>query len=772
VDNAGKLKTDGDNASAILAESIGGGGGNGGGALGIGLGVSLAIGGGAEDGGNGGAVNVTSQPDANPGANDISTSGDYSNGIEARSIGGGGGTGGYATSLTAGVPIEGVSIGISVAIGGSGGAGGNADIVKIDNTSTIATQGSHSHGIFAESTGGGGGSGGASTAITVSGGGSINLSAAVSVGGSGGEGGNSANVRNEDGSRMLGSNGSLFSVSVTSSGDITTGNAGKSTVTVDKLLALGIDIDPDLIAQFPALIVQLQAHDSAMTIAGVDQLTREELLAIPGIDVAAAAELSRIARLFMRQDAQSYGIYARGIGGGGGDGGLSIAGAAVAGQGGSVAVAVGGSGDGGGKGGAVLVVNHGDIITYGEQSHAIVAQSIGGGGGNGGFSMAGSLSFSSTSNSANVNVSVGGSGGTGNEGGAVTVFNFNQGDIETFADQSHAIFAQSVGGKGGTGGTSIAAAGAFGGSNLNATVSVGGSGGKGGIGRRVEVTNLAKIDTHGDQSTGLYAQSIGGGGAGGGSLAASATFYKGMSDAAKNVNLDFSVGGEGGEGNVGGTVVVNNAGAIHTRGLISHGIFAESVGGGGGQGGAARSVSIIVNGCKLANNASKLAAGLGEMAPQNKCPADTAGSFNLEMGGKGGSGGHGGLVVVTNTGDILTEGLSSHGIFAQSIGGGGGTGGEGADGVGFPLIGIDTPKFTNNLSLAIGGSGGASGDGGMVTVDHQSGNITTLGMASFGVYAQSVGGGGGQGGHGSSGLIGLSIGGSGGGPQEMAASSR
>ena len=820
VNNTGKLKTDGDNASAILAESIGGGGGNGGGALGIGLGLSLAIGGGAEDGGNGGAVTVISDADMNLGATDISTSGDYSNGIEARSIGGGGGTGGYATSLTAGVPVEGVSIGISVAIGGSGAVGGGADIVKVDNASSITTQGRISHGIFAESTGGGGGSGGASTAITATAGGAVNLSAAVSVGGSGGGGGSSANVRAVDGTtRLLDSDGTLLgSVKVLNSGAITTGNAGKHAVTVDQLSGVG-----------SALIAALQAHDSAITIAQLDQLTNEELLEIEGIDATTADEIAKAARLFMRQDEQSHGIYARGIGGGGGDGGLSIAGTLTVGQGAGVAVAVGGSGDGGGKGGAVFLINNGDITTYGEKSHAIVgqsigggggdggasiagtlafggasntasvavsvggggggggvgeevlvanfgalktnsigsygvlAQSIGGGGGNGGFSVAGSLSVSS-GKSASVDVSVGGSGGAGNAGGAVKVFNI--GNIETFADKSHAVFAQSVGGKGGTGGTSVAAAGAYGGDNLNVTVSVGGSGGEGGTGGEVLVINQKKIDTHGDLSSGVFAQSIGGGGGtGGASVAGSATFYKGMSENAKNVNLGFSVGGTGGKGNEGGTVTVTNNGEIITTGIVSHGIFAESVGGGGGQGGLSRTFSLITNGCKVKSKLTSVAviAGVpGIKAPDQKCPADTSGSFNLAVGGTGGTAGHGGLVEVTNTKNIVTTGISSHGIFAQSIGGGGGTGGEGADGVGFPLIGLDTPSKTNNVSLSIGGSAGASGDGRKVLVNHLSGKITTLNMASFGVFAQSVGGGGGQGGHGASGLIGLSIGGSGG----------
>src|SRR5690606_33577598 len=56
----------------------------------------------------------------------------------------------------------------------------------------------------------------------------------------------------------------------------------------------------------------------------------------------------------------------------------------------------------------------------------------------------------------------------------------------------------------------------------------------------------------------------------------------------------------------------------------------------------------------------------------------------------------------------------------------------------------------NNLavSISLGGSGGASGDGGAVSVDNH-GGIETLGAGSHGVFAQSIGGGGGDGGKGS-----------------------
>ena len=54
-----------------------------------------------------------------------------------------------------------------------------------------------------------------------------------------------------------------------------------------------------------------------------------------------------------------------------------------------VGVSLGGSGAGGGKGDHISVVNDGVIITTGDESAGIKAQSVGGGGGDGGFSFAG-----------------------------------------------------------------------------------------------------------------------------------------------------------------------------------------------------------------------------------------------------------------------------------------------------------------------------------------------------------------------------------------------
>jgi uncharacterized protein with beta-barrel porin domain len=191
------------------------------------------------------------------------------------------------------------------------------------------------------------------------------------------------------------------------------------------------------------------------------------------------------------------------------------------------------------------------------------------------------------------------------------------------------------------------------------------------------VTHTGQITTLGDGSFGILAQSVGAGGGIGGHGAA-------------GLDGKIAVGGGGGAAGHGGTVDVNLVGNIDTFGVAAHGIFAQSVGGGGG----------------LAGNVDR---GIGEFG------------IGLAFAQEGGGGGNGGAVTVTSTGDIITRGTGSTGIFAQSVGGGGGVGGEVGHGIGFA------------------GSVGGVGSGGAVTVTH-TGNITTLGDGAHGIVAQSAGG--------------------------------
>ncbi|RVA85618.1 hypothetical protein EN912_35990, partial [Mesorhizobium sp. M7A.F.Ca.CA.004.02.1.1] len=148
-----------------------------------------------------------------------------------------------------------------------------------------------------------------------------------------------------------------------------------------------------------------------------------------------------------------------------------------------------------------------------------VAQSIGGGGGNGGraATMAGSVS-----NGVNVSlgVTVGGWGGDGGRSDLVIVDTglSGGGSIVTKGYQAGGILAQSVAGSGGNGGDSWAAAGGYGVNvSVNATVSIGGGGGDGNVSDDVLVHNAMTVQTDGDMSAAILAQSIGGGGGNGGS---------------------------------------------------------------------------------------------------------------------------------------------------------------------------------------------------------------------------------------------------------------
>jgi outer membrane autotransporter protein len=179
-----------------------------------------------------------------------------------------------------------------------------------------------------------------------------------------------------------------------------------------------------------------------------------------------------------------------------------------------------------------------------------------------------------------------------------------------------------------------------------------------------------------------------------------------------NVKVDLTVGGAGGKASDGGLVTVINRGGIKTAGEKSHGIFAQSIGGGGGTGGNAN-IGI---------------------------------AFKIGFGGAGGSGGDGGKVTVENSAAISTLQDGAHGIFAQSVGKGGGIAGNVVRTVEIPVVGYKVPRTESfGLGAGIGGQGAGHSDGGQVTVSN-TGNITTRGTGAYGIFAQSVGGGGGLGG--------------------------
>jgi hypothetical protein len=216
-----------------------------------------------------------------------------------------------------------------------------------------------------------------------------------------------------------------------------------------------------------------------------------------------------------------------------------------------------------------------------------------------------------------------------------------------------------------------------------------------------------------------------------------------------NWGLDVSVGGSGGDANTGGRVTVVNHGNLYTEGALARGIFAQSIGGGGGSG----AQGIVGTGVDWLDDAldflspAQMAFALKGAIESDDPLSLLPRSGSVSVGGNGGDSGHADAVRVENFGDIATLGMSSHAIFAQSIGGGGGEAqlyarglGEGAEATAGALG-----------QFALGGAGGAAGDGSSVEILH-AGRIVTEGQAASGIFAQSIGGGGGQAGSISGGL--------------------
>ena len=127
-------------------------------------------------------------------------------------------------------------------------------------------------------------------------------------------------------------------------------------------------------------------------------------------------------------------------------------------------------------------------------------------------------------------------------------------------------------------------------------VLIGGGGGSGQLAGRVDVFNHGLIQTTGAGSSGISANSIGGGGGDAGSVS-SLVILSAQSDGKTNA-FELAIGGAGGSGGKGGAVNVVNAptgavdsGTILTTGSTAHGIFAQSLGGGGGNGSSVVSIS-------------------------------------------------------------------------------------------------------------------------------------------------------------------------------------
>ena len=269
----------------------------------------------------------------------------------------------------------------------------------------------------------------------------------------------------------------------------------------------------------------------------------------------------------------------------------------------------------------------------------------------------------------------GGTAGAGYNAGNVSVI-FQGGSIVATGTYSPGVLAQSLGGNGGDGGSASkfvvgpnGGAGSTGGTA--GTVSVTGAG--------INIITGQYVDpVEFEGSSGVLAQSIGGGGGSG-------------SDA----NGWFAVGGDGGNAVAGNSATVDLQSTIQTYGFHSDAIAVQSIGGGGGKGGDAAGSSV---------------------------------GLQMVLGGTGGGGGDGATAELTSeAGSVInTAGDHASGLVVQSIGGGGGDGGAAYSEVKSAVFGS---------SMSVGGAGGNGGNAGSVGFLREQCRVgvITLGADSFGM---------------------------------------
>ena len=303
---------------------------------------------------------------------------------------------------------EGTKIALAVGVGGSGGAAGNGGDLSVTNNGNITTYGFASQGIFAQSIGGGGGTAGGGSAQS-----SGNIAVGVGLGGNGGGAGmgGAINVSNTGTISTWGDDAAaIFAQSV--------GGGGGLAVIGDGHVGLN-----------PKGVAIAIGGTTGSSGAGGD------------IIVSQTGTITTIGD-------RAYGILAQSVGGGGGVGGT--------GDGiNRAAVVVGAHGGAGGNGGSVQVTDTGGITTFGNGADGILAQSVGGGGGIGGDAAGSNPHLGSRA--VTVGFGVGGAAGEAGNGMGITVS--GTGPITTSGIAAYGILAQSIGGGGGIGGSGDASGG-------------------------------------------------------------------------------------------------------------------------------------------------------------------------------------------------------------------------------------------------------------------------------------------------------------------------
>jgi hypothetical protein len=714
ITSSSDLLTQGDNSTGLLAQSIGGGGGF----LGINKTVYRTYLGGNQAGiANAGNVTID-----NTGA--ISTFGDNSAALIAQSIGGGGGSAALTGSPDPTINPGGNELGL-FAIDTSSTNAGN---LNVSNTSNLITSGNGSPALLLQSIGGGGG--------VVQ---ALNNPEVPSI---------TFGYKKLRGTTLEGASASAGSIQFTST-------AGSTIATAGDRSAAAI----------------LQSIGGGGGWALIDSLTTSILGSHKTEQATGAPITATINGKLQTTGNTSPGFVVQTIGGGGGFAGDAAGNAYLGGLNLSGSNNISGSSEAimpiACRFGScevqtveqtVLVDIQGDLVTTGATSPVMLVQAIGGGGGRLG-TIGGNAFLGMDSSSGN------------NDGGAIRVVSNAGASLTSTGNDSAALVIQSIGGGGGTinsiggnatlggRGTGTLRAGAI---TLNgpfAAVTQGNNspgvvlqsiGGGGGLAADVDGDSISfgtlsladtsasdvtaisanwQISTQGLNSPGLILQSIGGGGG----VAYTST---------ASVNLGGDVIGNTSSGDLSLTSKFNSR--IQTTGVSSPAVIAQTIGGGGGYvggdgtgigdtvtlGGSGQQIgnsgsidlffsggsTLITTGLQSQGVIAQSVAGGGGFTSQN--------GKTMRLGVSGGNG-NAGSVLITNRGTISTSGNYSEGLIAQSISGGGGNAGSSA------------------LELSMGGIN-AFGDASDVTINNLGGTIVTAGDYSAGVVAQSVGAGGGR----------------------------
>ncbi|KPG01051.1 hypothetical protein IP87_00485, partial [beta proteobacterium AAP121] len=688
------LQTGGVLSHGVLAQSIGGGGGLGGSSSSTSAdagnsNVSLALGGKAGSGQNGGSVQVRSQ-------GSISTGGFGADGVLAQSIGGGGGSGGAAASSTSGGQMA-----ANVALGGSGGGAGDGNTVAVTYQAAISTQGEQARAVLAQSIGGGGGSGGNST--TTSGGAGTKTASLALGGAAGSSGGGSGGAVSVDSpaAAAVSTAGHFASALVAQSiggGGGTGGSSYGSSDGSSDSYTLGLNLGGagGRGGSGGSVSVALLASGGSLRTGGV----------------------------------AAFGVLAQSVGGGGGLGGAA---SWVSGGGDnsvSVSGQLGGKGGDGGSGGAVRVLLNQNLSTSGALAPGVLAQSVGGGGGVG---AAATSTLYGGDFSGSVALGRSGGNGSGGSGGAVT-FGLD-GSLGTAGALSHGAVAQSIGGGGGL--------------NLTRAFSTTLGGSYGAAAGTVWLQSQAALSTSGDGATGLVAQSIGGGGGLSTALwdstlgGAPSGSHGGLvqlcqaHDAAGNCAGNSWMGGSiSTQGTFGIGVLAQSIGGGGGAVISPYNGLQTTLKGGGGHSDfvtvwAGQNISTSGNGAM-----GLVAQGIGGGGGFTGGHYYVTGSYGHTLAtAASGDQAYGASVAVwanSGTQSLSTTGMNATALLAQSIGGGGGA---------FTNTNV-THASEMGLKVALGSNGGNS-DSNSTTVALGTRRIGTTGAGSLGVLAQSVGGGGG-----------------------------